>query len=96
MSHKKLRPFIVKVLNNTNFRFSFICGINIITHAIFMKIQIVHTLSADWLYGVHIKTFRVYVLAKPLVLYDQKIYICLLLLLLLFLFCGVLSSHPGT
>ena len=44
------------------FRFSFIGGINIITHAIFMKISIVHTLRDDWLYGVRIKKFRVSVL----------------------------------
>ena len=31
------------------FRFRFIAGINIITHAIFMKIRIVNTLCADWL-----------------------------------------------
>ena len=31
-------------------RFSFIGGINIITHSIFMKIIIVHMLRADWLY----------------------------------------------
>ena len=36
-------------LNNTKIRFSFIGGINIIMHAIFMKIRIVHTLRADWL-----------------------------------------------
>ena len=36
-------------LNNTNFRCSFIGGINIITYTIFMKIRIVHTLRADWL-----------------------------------------------
>ena len=36
-------------INNTNFRFSFIGGINIITHAIFMKIKIVHALRIDWL-----------------------------------------------
>ena len=45
-----------KYLNNKNFRFSFIGGINIITHAIFMKIRLIHTLLADWLYGVRIKT----------------------------------------
>ena len=42
----------IKYINNTNFRFSFIGGINIITLAIFMKIRIVHiayTLRADWL-----------------------------------------------
>ena len=44
------------------FRFSCIGGINIITHAILMKIRIVITLRADWLYGVHIKTYRVFVL----------------------------------
>ena len=49
-------------LNNTNVRFSFIGGIHIITHAIFMKIRIVHTLRADWLLGVRIKTSRVSVL----------------------------------
>ena len=37
------------LINKKN-RFSFIGGINIITHAIFMKIRIVHTLRADWLY----------------------------------------------
>ena len=37
-------------------------GINIITHAIFMKIRIVHTLRADWLYGVRINKSRVSVL----------------------------------
>ena len=37
-------------LNNNNFRFSFIGVINIITHAVFMKIRIVHVLRADWLY----------------------------------------------
>ena len=31
-------------------------------HAIFMNIRIVHTLRADWLYGVRIKTYRVSVL----------------------------------
>ena len=31
-------------LNNIKFRFSFIGDINIITHAIFMKIRIVHML----------------------------------------------------
>ena len=36
-------------LNNTYFRFSFIGGIAIIMHAIFMKIRIDHTLRADWL-----------------------------------------------
>ena len=51
-----------KYLNNTNFRFSFIIGINIITHLNFMKIGIIHTLIADWLYGVRIKTSRVSVL----------------------------------
>ena len=35
--------------NNTHFIFSFIGGINIITHTIFMKIRIVHTLRVDWL-----------------------------------------------
>ena len=35
--------------NNTKFIFSFIGCINIIPHAIFMKIRIVHTLCADWL-----------------------------------------------
>ena len=49
-----------KYLNNKKFRFSFIGGINIITHAIFMKIRIVHTLRADRLYGFRIKkTHRV-------------------------------------
>ena len=43
-------------------RFIFIGVINIITHAIFMKIRIVHTLRADWLYGLRIKTSRVSVL----------------------------------
>ena len=38
-----------KYLNNTNCIFIFIGGINIITHAIFMKIRIVHTLHVDWL-----------------------------------------------
>ena len=37
-------------LNNNIFRFSLISGIHIITHVIFMKIRIVHTLRADWLY----------------------------------------------
>ena len=32
-----------------NYSFGFIGGINIITHAIFIKIRIVHTLRADWL-----------------------------------------------
>ena len=36
-------------LNNTNFRFSFIGCISIITHAIFVNIRKVHTLRADWL-----------------------------------------------
>ena len=36
-------------LNNTNVRFSFIGGINIITQAIFMKIRIFHKQRADWL-----------------------------------------------
>ena len=51
-------------LNNTNFRFSFIGGINIITHAIFMKIRIVYMLRADCLYGVRIKTSRMSVLGN--------------------------------
>ena len=46
-------------LNNTHFRFIFIGGINIITHAIFMKIRIVHMLRADWLY---VTPYRVSVL----------------------------------
>ena len=29
-----------------------------------MKIRIVHTLHADWLYGVRIKTSRMYVLGN--------------------------------
>ena len=29
-----------------------------------MKIRIVHTLRADWLYGVRIKIYRVYVLGN--------------------------------
>ena len=36
-------------MNNTNSRFSLIGGINIITHAICMKISMMHTLRADWL-----------------------------------------------
>ena len=43
-------------LNNKNCRFSFIGGINIITHAIFLKIKIVYTLQSDWLHGVRIET----------------------------------------
>ena len=39
----------VKYLNNNNFRFSFIDGITIIMHPIFMKIRIVHTPRADWI-----------------------------------------------
>ena len=35
---------------------------HVITHAIFMKIRIVHTLSADWIYVVCINTPRVSVL----------------------------------
>ena len=34
-------------LNNKKIRFSFIGGINIISHAILIKIIIVHTLRAD-------------------------------------------------
>ena len=49
----------MKYQNNNFFRFSFICGIYIITHVIFMKIRIVHTLKSDWLYGVRIKTSSV-------------------------------------
>ena len=37
----------VKYLNNKMFRFRFIGGINIITHAIFMKTRIVHTQCAS-------------------------------------------------
>ena len=51
-------------IHNKYFRFSFIGGINIITHAIFMKIRIVHMLRVDWLYGVRIKTYRVSVLGN--------------------------------
>ena len=47
-----------KYLNNNIFGFSLIGRINIITHAIFMKIRIVHTLRADLLYGVRITIFR--------------------------------------
>ena len=36
-------------LNNTNFKFIFIGGMNTIKYAIFMNIRIVHTLRADWL-----------------------------------------------
>ena len=36
-------------LNNKQIRFSFIGGINIIKHAIFMIIIIVNPLRADWL-----------------------------------------------
>ena len=36
-------------LNNNIFRFSLLGDITIITHVIFMKIRIVHTLRADWL-----------------------------------------------
>ena len=36
--------------------------LQIIAHAIFMKIRIVHTLRADWLQGVRIKTYIVSVL----------------------------------
>ena len=36
-------------LNNNNVRSSVIGGINIITHAIFMKIRIVNTMCAGWL-----------------------------------------------
>ena len=36
----------------------FIGVINIITHMNFMKIRIVHTMRADWLYGVRIKTYK--------------------------------------
>ena len=42
----------IRYINNNIFRFSLIGGINIITHAIFMKIRIVVMLHADWLYGV--------------------------------------------
>ena len=38
-----------KYINDTHFIFSFIDGIIIITHAIFMKIRIVHTLRTNWL-----------------------------------------------
>ena len=41
------------------FRFSFICGINIITHR---KISIINMLRADWLLGIRIKTSVVSVL----------------------------------
>ena len=45
--------FNIFLINNTiytnNIIFSFIGGINIITHAIFMKVRIVHSLRADWL-----------------------------------------------
>ena len=51
-----------KYLNNKMFRFSFIGGITIITYAIFIKIRIIHTLDADWLYGIRIKSSRVSVL----------------------------------
>ena len=54
----------VKYLNNNIIKFSLIDGINIITHAIFMKIIIVNILRADWLYGVRIETYRVYVLGN--------------------------------
>ena len=40
-------------LNNNNFRFNFIGGINIIKHAIFMKIRIVHTLHCTALHFMH-------------------------------------------
>ena len=49
-------------LNNNIFRCCFIGGINIVTHEIFMKNRIVHTLCADWLYIVRSKTFRVSIL----------------------------------
>ena len=35
-------------LNNTKIRFSFTGCINIITHAIFMTIKLVHTLRIAW------------------------------------------------
>ena len=44
------------------FRFSFIGGITITIHVIFINIRIIHTLRADWLYGVRIMTSRVSVL----------------------------------
>ena len=43
-----------KFLNNTNFIFRFIGGINITTNAIFKNIRIVHTLRSDWLYRVSV------------------------------------------
>ena len=47
----------------------------IITRPIFMKIRIVHTLLADWLYGVRIKISRVSVLGT----YMTYIYIYILI-----------------
>ena len=39
-----------------------------------MKITIVHTLRADWLYGFRIKTFRVSVLVTYMIYILETIY----------------------
>ena len=57
----------LKYLNNQKFRFSFIGGINIITHAIFMKIRIVHTLRDDW-FKTSIDLYKLYELYRVSVL----------------------------